>query len=100
METVVYRALLVMAIIMKESMGENCFPIPSSWKVSLISHEEATVSISWHGGSVFCTDRLIISQAKGMEETISPQIKVSKGQAVIKLKDKCKPYTIRLAALI
>ena len=102
MGTVVYlyRALLVVVIIIKESMAENCFPIPSSWKVSLISYEEATVSISWHEGSVFCTDRVIISQATDTEETISPPIKVSKGQAMIKLKDKCKLYTIRLAALL
>ena len=86
----VYRPLLVMVIIMKESMAENCFPIPSTWKVSLISYEEATVSISWHEGSLFCTDRVIISQATDMEETISPPMKVSKGEAMIKLNDKCK----------
>ena len=60
----------------------------------------STVSISWHEGSVFCTDRVVISQATDIEETISPPIKVSKGQAMINLKDKCKLYTIRLAALL
>ena len=100
MDTLVYSALLVVVIIMREYMAENCFPIPDNWKVSLTSYEEATLSISWQGGSVFCTDRVIISQATDMEETISPPIKVSKGQAMIKLKDKCKLYNIRLAALL
>ena len=61
---------------------------------------EATVSISWHTGSVLCTNRLIISQATDKEETISPPIKVSKGKTMIKLWDKCKIYNFRLAVLL
>ena len=100
MVTVVYRALLVVVIIIKDSMAENCFPIPSTWKVSLISYEEATVSVSWLTGSDFCTDRVMISHATDVEETISKPIKVSKGEAMVKVEDKCKLYTFRLAALL
>ena len=99
MKMVVFRVMLMM-VTMKGSMGEECLPTPSTWKVSLISYQEATVSISWHTGSVLCTDKVIISQATDGEEAISPPIKVSKGKAMIKLEDKCKLYTIRLAALL
>ena len=47
-----------------------------------------------------CTDRVIISHATDKEETISKPMKVSKGQAMVKVDDKCKLYTFRLAVLI
>ena len=92
--------ILMLVVIMKRCMGEDCLPTPSSWKVSLISYQEATVSISWHTGSVLCTNRVLISQATDKEETISPPIKVSKGKTMIKLWDKCKIYNFRLAVLL
>ena len=92
--------VMVMLIIMKVCLGEECIQTPTTWKVSLISYEEATVSISWLTGSDFCTDRVMISHATDVEETISKPIKVSKGEAMVKVEDKCKLYTFRLAALL
>ena len=92
--------VMVMLIIMKLCLGEECIQTPTTWKVSLISYEEATVSISWLTGSDFCMDRVMISHATDVEETISKPIKVSKGEAMVKVEDKCKLYTFRLAVLI
>ena len=94
-----FRAFLLV-LVMHVCLGEECIPFPSTWKMSLISYEEATVSIIWQTDNAFCTDRVFISQAIDKEETISPPVKVSKGQAMIKLEDKCKLYTIRMAALL
>ena len=90
--------LLVM--VMHVCLGEECIPFPSTWKISLISYEEATVSIIWRTDNVFCTGRVFLSQAMNKQQTIRPPVNVSKGQAMIKLEDKCKLYTIRMAALL
>ena len=98
MKMVVFMVMLV--VMMQENMGEECLPTPTTWNVSLISYQEATVSISWHTGSIFCMDTVMVSQATDKEETISHPIKVSEGQAMLQLEDKCKLYTIRLAVLL
>jgi len=92
--------VMVVLISMKVCLGEECIQTPTTWKISLISYEEATVSISWRTESDFCTERVIISQATDNEETISKPMKVSKGEAMVKVEDKCKLYTFRLAVLI
>ena len=90
----------LMLVIMKSYMGEECLPSYSAWKVSLISYQEGTVSVSWQTESVFCTDKVIISQLTDIEETISLPVKVSMGHTIVKLMDRCNLYTIRLAALL
>ena len=90
----------LMLVIMKSYIGEECLPSYSAWKVSLIFYQEGTVSVSWQTESVFCTDKVIISQLTDIEETISLPVKVSMGQTIVKVMDKCKLYTIRLAALL
>ena len=99
MKTGQVRVVLV-AVIVSHCTGEKCLPVLCTWSVSSISYQEATLAISWQTGSVFCTDRGVISQATDKEETFSITIKVSKGRAMIRLENKCMIYTIRLAPRI
>eukprot|EP00092_Neocalanus_flemingeri_P031078 GFUD01033758.1.p1 GENE.GFUD01033758.1~~GFUD01033758.1.p1 ORF type:complete len:275 (+),score=110.83 GFUD01033758.1:109-933(+) len=92
--------MVMLMLVVQDCIGEKCLPIPTTWKVSLISYQEATVSISWHTESVFCTGTVMVSQATDKEEAISRPILLSKGQAMVRLEDRCKLYTIRLATLL
>ena len=92
--------LMLTVLIMKSCMGKECEPIPLTWKVSPIPYQGGGVSITWETGSDFCTDRILISQATESEETISPPVKVSQGQAIVQVIERCKLYTFRMAALL
>merc|ERR1719154_40092 len=99
MKLVLFMNMLVLVMVQK-SIGKECISTPITWKVSPISYQDAVVSVSWDNQVVLCTDTLMVSKATDNEETISMPIKVSKGQAIILLEDRCKLYTIRLATIL